>query len=165
MTLTNNKLSVGGGISTEGSITAGGNMSVSGTINDVSSSDWLRKSECVLYIAATSRTSSTTFGTTLYTSVYHIPVNLIRSEYSRPQIQWRLRMAFSSGTSSANSLYSYGFFKVIYDQNRGSFSQSIEEPNSGDFTLSTNFDGSGGSRVIITIITQNTPTHINVNIA
>jgi hypothetical protein len=104
-----------------------------------------------------------TFGTTLFTSVYHIPVNLIRSEYNRPQVQWRLRMAFSSGNT--NSIYSFGFFKVIYDQYRGVFSQSIEEPNSADYTLSTNFDGSGGSRVIITIVSQNTPTHINVNIA
>ena len=73
-------------------------------------------------------------------------------------------MAFSSGNT--NSLYSYGFFKVIYDQYRGgAFSQSIEEPNSADFSLSTNFDGSGNSRVIITIVSQNTPTHINVNIA
>jgi hypothetical protein len=141
------------------------NMTVSGTINSVSSSDWLRKSECVLYVAATTRTSSTFLGTTLYTSVYHINVNLVRSEYSRPQVQWRLRMAFSSGTSSANSLYSYGFFKVIYDQNRGSFYQEIESPGSNDYSVSTNFDGSGNSRVIITIITQNTPTHINVNIA
>jgi hypothetical protein len=140
-----------------------GNLSAGGTINDVSSSDWLRKSECVLYIAATSRTSSTTLGTTLYTSVYHIPVNLIRIEYSRPQIQWRLLMEFSSGNT--NSIYSFGFFKVIYDQNRGSFFQSIEEPNSADFTLSSNFDGAGSSRVIITIVSQNTPTHINVNIA
>ncbi len=72
-------------------------------------------------------------------------------------------MAFSS--ANTNSMYSYGFFKVIYDENRNVFSQLIEEPNSGDFTLSTNFDGSGGSRVVITIVSQNTPTHINVNIA
>ena len=72
-------------------------------------------------------------------------------------------MAFSGANS--NSLYSYGFFKVIYDENRNSFYQEIENPGSGDYTLSTNFDGQGTSRVIITIITQNTPTHINVNIA
>ena len=136
---------------------------LSGTINNVSSSDWLRKSECVLYVAATSRTSTITFGTTLFTSVYHIPVNLIRSEYSRPQVQWRLRMTFSSGNT--NSIYSFGFFKVIYDQYRGVFSHIIEDPNSADYTLSSNFDGSGNSRVIITIVSQNTPTHINVNIA
>ena len=61
--------------------------------------------------------------------------------------------------------FSYGFFKVIYDENRGSFYQEIENPGSGDYTLATNFDGSGNSRVVITIVSQNTPTHINVNIA
>ena len=61
--------------------------------------------------------------------------------------------------------FSYGFFKVIYDENRGSFYQEIENPNSGDYTLATNFDGAGTSRVIITIVSQNTPTYINVNIA
>ncbi len=116
-----------------------------------------------MYIAATSRTSTITFGTTLYTSVYHIPVNLIRSEYNRPQVQWRLRMAFSSGNT--NSIYSFGFFKVIYDQYRALFTHIIEYPNSADYTLSSNWDGTGSNRVIITIVSQNTPTHINVNIA
>ena len=140
-------------------------MTLNGTLNNYTPSNWLVKDDCVRYVAATTRTSTITFGNTLWTSVYHIGVNLVRSEYNRPNVQWRLWMAFSSGTSSTNSLYSYGFFKVIYDENRGSFYQEIENPNSGDYTLSTNFDGQGTSRVIITIVNQNTPTHINVNIA
>ena len=145
------------------------NMSVSGTINNVSSSDWLRKSECVLYVAATTRTQSGIkiggIGSYTYTSVFHIGVNLVRSEYDRPQgVNWRLRMAFSSG--NANSNYSYGFFKVIMHADRNyAFYQEIENPNSSDYTLSTNFDGQGTSRVIITIANSNSPTHINVNIA
>ena len=72
-------------------------------------------------------------------------------------------MAFSP--ANVDCLYSYGFFKVIYDQYRNVFSQEIESPNSGDYTLSTNFDLQGTSRVIITIANSNSPTHINVNIA
>ena len=45
------------------------------------------------------------------------------------------------------------------------FHQFIEEPTTYDYNLSTNFDGQGTSRVIITIANSNSPTHINVNIA
>ena len=63
------------------------------SVNNIN--DWLRKSDCVLYVAATTRTSTIVFGGTLYTSVYHITVNSVRSYYDRPLLQWRLRMAFS----------------------------------------------------------------------
>ena len=45
------------------------------------------------------------------------------------------------------------------------FNQSIDTPGSNDYSLSTNFDGQGTSRVVITIVNSNSPTHINVNIA
>ena len=138
-------------------------MTLNGTLNNYTPSNWLVKDDCVRYVPATTRTSTITFGTTLYTSVYHINANLVRSEYTRPLIQWRLRMAFSSGNT--NSIYSYGFFKVSYDQHFNVFSQSIEQPNSADFTLTTDSDNTGWTRVVITIVSQNTPTHINVNIA
>ena len=72
-------------------------------------------------------------------------------------------MAFSPANTDCNN--SWGFFNVYYDQYRSTFFQSIESPNSGDYTLSTNFDLHGTSRVIITIANSNSPTHINVNIA
>ena len=156
-----------GNIYTASGQITGGNMTLNGTLNSISPSDWLRKSDCVLYVASTTRTQTGFLiggiGSITYTSVFHIPVNTIRSEYGRPQIQWRLRMAFSSANTNSNN--SFGFFNVYYDQYRTTFYQSIESPNSYDYTLSTNFDGAGTSRVIITIINSNSPTHINVNIA
>jgi hypothetical protein len=96
--------------------------------------------------------------------VFHIPVNLVRSEYDRPVgVNWRLQMAFSPANTDCNN--SFGFFNVYYDQYRTTFYQSIVEPNSYDYTISTNFDNAGGSRVVITIVNSNSPTHINVNIA
>ena len=61
--------------------------------------------------------------------------------------------------SSANTDYynSFGFFNVYYDQYRITFYQSIIEPNSYDYTLLTNFDNAGGSRVVITIANSNSP--------
>ena len=121
-----------------------------------------------MYVAATTRIQTGFIiggvGQITWTSVFHIPANLVRSEYGRPQIQWRLWMAFSSGNADSN--YSYGFFKVIMHQDRNyAFYQEIENPNSGDYSLTTNFDLHGTSRVIITIANSNSPTHINVNIA
>ena len=104
-------------------------------------------------------------GSYTWTSVFHIGVNLIRSEYDRPSgVNWRLRMAFSS--ANADSVYSYGFFNVIMHADRNyAFSQFIESPTTYDYTLTTNYDGQGTSRVVITIANSNSPTHINVNIA
>ena len=152
-------------------LTATGNITGS-SFNTIATSDWLRKSECVLYVAATTRTSVLILpggffggvGGTLYTSVFHISANTIRSEPNRPSgVNWRLYMAFSS--ANTDSTYSYGFFRVAYDQQRNVFSQEIGNPNSNDYTVSTNFDGLGTSRVVITIANANSPTHINVNIA
>ena len=96
--------------------------------------------------------------------MFHIQVNTVRSEYDRPSgVNWRLRMAFSPANTDCNN--SFGFFNVYYDQYRTTFYQSIAEPTSYDYTLSTNFDNSGTSRVIITIANSNSPTHINVSIA
>jgi hypothetical protein len=169
-------ISAAGGITANGSIsTTYGNISTTygnistPTLNTINPSDWLRKSECVLYLAATTRTRTGIViggtGSYTWTSVFHIPVNLIRSEYARPQIQWRLRMAFSSG--NADSSNSYGFFNVYFDQFRDYrfIVDTAVSINSNDFTVTTNFDGSGTSRVIITIVNSNSPTHINVNIA
>ena len=73
-------------------------------------------------------------------------------------------MAFSSG--NADSIYSYGFFKVIIHEDRNYlFHQEIELPTTYDYSLTMNYDGSGNSRVVITIANSNSPTHINVNIA
>ena len=122
-----------------------------------------------MYVASTTRTQTGFLiggiGSITYTSVFHIPVNLVRSEYDRPSgVNWRLRMAFSS--ANANSNYSYGFFIVIMHADRNyQFNQSIDTPGSNDYSLSTNFDGQGTSRVVITIANSNSPTHINVNIA
>ena len=49
-------------------------------------------------------------------------------------------------------------FKILISKQKNIFKglkfyQEIENPGSGDYTLSTNFDGAGTSRVIITIIT------------
>ena len=73
-------------------------------------------------------------------------------------------MTFSS--ANTDSVYSYGFFNVLMHGDRNNaFSQFIESPTSYDYNLTMDFDGSGTSRVVITIANSNSPTHINVNIA
>jgi hypothetical protein len=81
---------VGGIVSFPFGISTPNNALVS-TLNDINPSDWLRKSQCVLYLDATTRSLSGS----VWTSVFHIPANLVKSEYNRPGLQWRLCIAFS----------------------------------------------------------------------
>ena len=134
------------------------NVAVS-TLNDINPSDWLRKSECVLYLEATTRTQSG-----LWTSVFHIPANYLRSYINRPQDQWRWRVAYS--TADTLSTYVYGFFLASYDQYSNTFASYIELQNSGGgASISQNYDGSGTTRCIITIMNSNSPRYLNINIA
>jgi len=134
------------------------NVSVS-TLNNINPSDWLRKSECVLYLAATTRTQGG-----LWTSVFHIPANTIRSYYPSPQVNWRLRIGYS--VADTLSTYVYGFFLASYDQYYNLFSSYIELQNSGGgASISQNWDSYGGNRLIITIINDNSPRYLNINIA
>ena len=119
----------------------------------------MRKSECVLYLGATTRTQSG-----LWTSVFHIQANTIRSYINRPQDQWRWRVAYS--TADTLSTYVYGFFLASYDQYYNTFASYIELQNSGGgASISQNFDGQGTSRLIITIINSNSPRYLNINIS
>jgi hypothetical protein len=170
-TLTGYNLTATNHISTN-TLTATGNI-VAPTFNSITLyNDFLRKSDCVRYVAATTRTVVLIpaggffggVGGNLWTSVFHTQVNLVRSEYDRPSgVNFRLYMAFSS--ANTDSTYSYGFFKIAYDQQRNVISQNIDAPSTNDFTITSNFDGAGGCRVVITIANANSPTHINVNIA
>jgi hypothetical protein len=109
------------------------NVAVS-TLNNINPSDWLRKSECVLYLEAVSRTQAGS-----WTSVFHIDINLIRSYYDRPQLQWRLRFGFS--TTDTLSTFVYGFFSVVYDQYANFFTYFIDIGSSGVY-ISQSWNGS-----------------------
>ena len=107
---------------------------------------------------ATTRTLSGS----VWTSVFHIQANTIRSYYPSPNNQWRLRIAFS--TADASSTFVYGFFSAIYDQYANFFTYFIDI-GSGGVSISQNFDGQGTSRCIITISNSNSPRYLNINIA
>jgi hypothetical protein len=150
---------VGGIVSFPFGLTTPNNALVS-TLNNINPSDWLRKSECVLITEATTRTLSGS----VWTSVFHIQANTIRSYYPSPNNQWRLRIGYS--VADTLSTYVYGFFLAAYDQHYNTFASYIELQNSGGGAyISQNFDGYGTSRCIITIINDNSPRFLNINIA
>jgi len=148
---------VGGIVSFPFGLTTPNNALVS-TLNNINPSDWLRKSECVLITEATTRTLSGS----VWTSVFHISANTIRSYYPSPNNQWRLRIAFS--VADTLSTFVYGFFSAIYDQHYNFFTYFIDIGSSG-VTISQNFDGHGTTRCIITISNSNSPRYLNINIA
>jgi hypothetical protein len=152
---------VGGIVSFPFGLTTPLNASVS-TLNNFNPSDWLTKSGCVLYKEATTRTLSGS----VWTSVFHIPANSVRSEYNyyvgSPYVNWRLRIAFSTGDNLTTFLY--GFFSTIHDNYTNFFTYFIDIGSSG-VTISQNWDSQGGNRCVITISNSNSPRYLNINIA
>jgi hypothetical protein len=148
--------------STNGNITIGrdmgwgaANVNIPGTVNGVSiTGDIWRKSNMVLYLYRTGTIAGVW-------SQFLINANLLISEYSRPQVQWRWLIGISTGVSGYG--LSWGFFAVIYDQSTGGFS-SVRISGSTDIDITQNWDGSGWNRCVITIYNANPPPYINVNI-
>jgi hypothetical protein len=135
------------------SISSGGNLSV-GTVNGVSiTGDIWKKSNMVLYLYRDLHYIN-------IATVFYINANLLLSEYSRPQVQWRWMLGISSGDSAS---FVWGFFCVMYDQRTGSFSSTRLAGNT-QITISNSWDPYGWNRCVIDVSISNPPQYINVNI-
>jgi hypothetical protein len=114
--------------------------------------DFWRKSHFVLYLYRSTQVGGTT--------TFHINANLLLSEYSRPDVQWRWMLGISSGD---NSDFLWGFFCAMYDHRTGAFSSTRLAGNT-QISISQNFDAHGHNRCVIDVTTGNPPQYINVNI-
>jgi len=93
-------------------------------------------------------------------TTFYINANLLLSEYSRPQVQWRWMLGISTADSTS---FVWGFFCVMYDQRTNSFSSTRLAGNT-QITISSNWDSHGWNRCVIDISISNPPQYINVNI-
>jgi hypothetical protein len=163
--------------------------------------DWIKKSDLVKIIGVYDYDFLDYYN--WWGLVYHhtdwygrfkFKVNDLLSYMGRPKIQFRLRVAFSSGDSTDQSLTTqyinpagfnsstrqyqqyYGFFNIIYDEkesnwlNNGKnfFKVSTENPSTNNWDVDVSWDDYGTIFIIISLVSSDTfsmPKFLNVNIS
>ena len=140
----------------------GGNVNVQ-SLNNIGVSDFLRASQNVFFSKADYCRYEYATGYSGYTySQFTVNANLLRSEYSRPGVQWWWFIGLS--TADAGRVFSWGFWCVHYDQVYNSFSDT-RLVGTGDVSITQNWDDSGWNRCIITIYNGNPAYLLNINIS
>jgi hypothetical protein len=159
--------------------------------------DWIKKSDLVKIIGAYDYGSIDRYFGVIYTGTdyigrYKFQVNNLLSYMNRPKIQFRLRVAFSSGNSEGGvdtifvrnvfnseirgyNLF-FGFFNIIFDEkesnwrndNKNFFVVSYDSPSTVNYNVDVSWDDWGGIYIIISLYDRNAwnlPPFLNVNIS
>ena len=169
------------------------------TESNYTPNDWIKKSDLVKIIGVYDYDLIDNYFGIIYIGSdwyarFKFPVNDLLSYMGRPKIQFRLRVAFSSGDSTDQSLTTqyinpagfnsttrtydpyYGFFNIIYDEkesnwrNNGEnfFKVDTQMPTTANWDVDVSWDDYGTIFIIISLISSNTfsmPKFLNVNIS